>query len=196
MKTASQSGRLALVRHNVLKGYSANRDALVAVLSALAPKLRATQEDDRAIVVNIGLPRTERLALFCSANLTTAIVAADSVVVDVAADCAYRPFVHAVIAGAMSAVLAIREALRSAPVASMSAPCLQLCQQLDVIALMVEGYGLQSAESVLMTRAGVLAAASQGLRESVTAADDNVRCMDDLHYEISPALHVLGETFR
>lgn len=185
--------RLALTRHHVKNPHAVDRRAL---LLALAAQLPCSQEGERSIVVNVGEPGTERVVLFCSANVTPDIVAADTVVVDVAVDSAYRTFVRSVIASATSTVLALREALRSVPLPGMGAPCQQLCQQLDVIALMTEGYGLQSGDSGQQALAGGLAAASQRLRESVTATDDNVRCMDDLHYDVSPALHAVDETFR
>lgn len=191
-QVSTQPVRLALTRHLVPNPSAPNRETFIAALLA---QLQNDSGRERSIIVNVGEAGTERLVLFCSANLTAPIVAAGTVAVDVAAVSAYRPFVRSIVAGARGAVLTIREALRSVPVVSVSTACLQLCQQLDVIALMAEGYALQSGDDAQQARAQALLSASQALRESATRTDDNVRCMDDLHYEVSPALHAVDETF-
>lgn len=184
--------RLPLFRQEVRVDQPASLDALLARLHVRIP---GTQTAERAIVINIGECGAERLVLFCAANASPTLLAAETVLVDVAADSVYRPFVRSIIAGAAGAALAIRDALRSAPVSSLAHVFAQLCQQLDVVALMAEGYALQRRDAELLAQAGAVSAASRALRESAAMHDDNVRCMDDLHYEVTPALQRLDQRF-
>lgn len=190
-RTPAEPSRLHLMRHQVNIGRPPDLDALRERLSA---QLQRGRLGERVIVVNIGRLGSERLVMFCSDNARE-VLSSETVLVDAAVDTEYRPFVRSVIAGVMSKVCALREALRSTDVFSLAAACGQLCQQLDACALMAEGYAMQSTGDGLITCAGALAAASRAFRESAAVYRDNVRCMDDLHYEIMPALNGVERYF-
>ena len=202
MQAAAEPVRLRLERQQIhIAGASDTSDTsgasdTDALLAAVTAQLSSNPQTPRAIIVNIGPLGAERLVLFCSANLGASIAQARTVVVDVAADTAYRAFARSMVAAAVRAVGGLRDVLRTAPVASVGVQCAQVCQQLDAIALMAEGYALQRTNSEVASAASALAAAVRLLRESAGVHEDNVRCMDDLQYEATPALAAIDRCFR
>src|SRR5207253_1307589 len=88
---------------------------------------------------------------------------------------------------------ALRSVLRTRYVSELSTEVTAFLALLDQLALLVEGYLLQrGAESVETPSIGAL---RDGLATSSFTFADNCRCMDDLHYEIVPALQALLRCF-
>lgn len=192
-RAAPEPARLRLERQPV---HLAAPSDIQALLAALAKQVSLNGQSGDAVVVNIGSFGAEHLVLFCSANLGPAIANAQTVVVDVTDGTAYRAFARAVVESAIRSVGGLREAMRAVPVSLLGVQCVQVSQQLDTTALMVEGYALQRTHSELTLAAAALAAATRLFKESARVHEDNVRCMDDLRYEVMPALARIDRCLR
>ncbi len=106
----------------------------------------------------------------------------------------YQQVMRDKIARIAGATRELRARLRSRFVVELAADLDGLVQQLDQLLFLVNGYAMQDWRPRVTRLVETLTTVRKELTESVTACD-NVRCMDDLHYDIVPVLNGLLEVF-
>jgi len=100
------------------------------------------------------------------------------------------------IAQVAQSMLSLRAALRNHYVADPTAQIREFISQLEPVLLLLKCYTLQNAGSGIAEHVRKLQDLSGQLATSSFEHGDNVRCMDDLQYQILPVLNKLLKVFR
>jgi hypothetical protein len=96
----------------------------------------------------------------------------------------------------IQSLLDLRSALRTQHVADLAAQIRDFLPRLDPILLLLQCYALQNTRSGVEDQVRKLESLRAQFVTSVFEHGDNVRCMDDLQYQILPALKLLLKIFR
>lgn len=162
-----------------------------ALLNAVSPLMQAEQVDGVPgpfSIVNIGVEGGAPLRLFCRANVSAVLAAhAGTLTVELAPTPQYVQFASQGIDLTRSVADAVAAMLRTEPVATCVPQVTELRQRLELMALLVDGYGLQVGSLRLAELAQRI---GQGARTllACTGHGDNSACLDALRYELLPAL--------
>lgn len=90
----------------------------------------------------------------------------------------------------------LRPLLRDRFLQELGAEVSAFLQHLDQLVFLLHGYALQDWRPRVTRLVKTLSGLGGQLAQSAGEYSDNVRCMDDLHYEILPTLNGLGEIFN
>lgn len=149
------------------------------------------------VVVNIADSAEMRPVLFSEENLHTILTAApESLFVEALPLGEYKKLMRDKINLVMQSAISLRAALRTNYVADLAAQVRDFLRQLDQLLLMLRCYALQKARSSAAEDVRKLQILPGQLAASSFKYGDNVRCMDDLQYQILPALKNLVKVFR
>jgi hypothetical protein len=106
---------------------------------------------------------------------------------------AYRSVVTGKLRGMMSAASALRGSLRERPAGDCAEGIRALVAGILQAAAIVGALAFQRSSDELHTHAQAIHRLAAQLAASAFEHADNVRCMDDLHYEIVPRLTAAAE---
>jgi len=137
------------------------------------------------VVVNVASSIEPNPVLFSEENLRALLADAPE----------YKKLMRDKIDQVARALLSLRAALRTSYVADMAGQVRDFVRQLDQTLLMLKCYALQNAQSGVAENVQKLQVLIGQLAASSFMHGDNVRCMDDLQYEILPALKALLRVF-
>jgi hypothetical protein len=149
------------------------------------------------VVVNIAASAEMKPVLFSEENLHTILAGGpESLVVEALALGEYRKLVGDKIDQAVHWTLSLRAMLRTQFVAELAAQVREFVAGLEQILPLLNCYALQKTGSGVAEDLQKLRNSLRGLTASWREHGDNVRCMDDLQYEILPVLKRLLKMFR
>lgn len=141
------------------------------------------------VVVNIADSAEMRPVLFSEENLHTILTATpESLFVEALPLGEYKKLMRDKINLVVQSAISLRAALRTNYVADLAAHVRDFLRQLDQILLMLRCYALQKAQSSVAKNVQKLQILPGQLAASSFEHGDNVRCMDDLQYQILPVL--------
>ena len=148
------------------------------------------------VVVNVASSIEPNPVLFSEENLRALLAdAPESLFVEALPLGEYKKLMRDKIDQVARALLSLRAALRTSYVADMAGQVRDFVRQLDQTLLMLKCYALQNAQSGVAENVQKLQVLIGQLAASSFMHGDNVRCMDDLQYEILPALKALLRVF-
>lgn len=149
------------------------------------------------VVVNIAESAEMKPILFSEENLHAILAdAPESLFVEALPLGKYKKLMCDKIDHAVESTLALRAMLRTQYVADLAAQGRDFLAKLDQILLLLNCYALQNAQSSVAESVQKLRNSLGQLTASSCEHGDNVRCMDDLQYEILPVLKKLLKLFR
>jgi hypothetical protein len=158
--------------------------------------LEAISRLPNLVVVNLVSPIHSKPVCFCTENLRAMLTdAPGSLLVETLPGAEYKRVVTDAIDQTAQVAAGLRAALRSQPVAGLTGEVADFLLRLDPLLLLLDGFVLQRAD----LRLGPSMLKLRDLRGQVAASwfehEDNVRCMDDLQYEILPSLRSIRKAF-
>jgi hypothetical protein len=148
------------------------------------------------VVVNIAESMDSPAVALSHDNLSAVVAqAGDSLVVEALPFQMYQRIMRDKIEQIIDEAAAIRGVLRNRAVADIGPEADRLARYLEQLHFLLGGYTLQQANPDLSQAIQGLETLRDQLLRSAFEYQDNVRCMDDLHYEIVPALRKIGAYF-
>jgi len=147
------------------------------------------------VVVNLVEPTNRTLAL--SAETLRAALAGgpDSLVVQSLPRDVYRRVMCGKVERVAVEAAGLRGELRHRFVNDLAVELAGFLQHLDQLLFLLHGYALQDWRPRVTRLVQALTDLRTQLARSAAEHRDNVRCMDDLHYEIVPTLAALAQVF-
>lgn len=159
--------------------------------------LQAISSLQDLVVVNIADSAEMRPILLSEENLHAILAdAPESLFVEALPLGEYKKLMRDKIDQVVQSAISLRATLRTNYVADLAAQVRDFLKQLDQIFLMLKCYALQNAQSSVAENVQKLQILLGQLAASSFEHGDNVRCMDDLQYQILPALKNLLKMFR
>ncbi len=149
------------------------------------------------VVVNVGVPGEEIPPLFCEENLRTILAAAPhELLIEAMPVGEYKELVRVKVGRGIQLLLALRAGLRTSYVADLTAQVGEFLRELEELLLMMGCWNLRQARPDVNKEVGRLDTLRGQLAASAFELGDNVRCMDDLQYQILPVLESLSKAFK
>jgi hypothetical protein len=148
------------------------------------------------IVVNISASAGGPSVALSDENLAAALAEPGrTLAADALPDAVYFQIMSGKIAEAIGESEAFRGTLASHSVAELGAGADRIARHLEQIHFLLRGYALQRPQAGLNDSIQELERLRDQFVRSAFEHFDNVRCMDDLHYEIVPALQGIASMF-
>ena len=148
------------------------------------------------VMVNVGAATETKRLFFCAANLDALLaIHPEELVVEALPEAGYKQLARQTVDQVIQAAQALRTALRTQYVADAGAGVVDLVLRVDRLTLLLDGYALQRPRPEICQAADRLRRVRDELASSSVPSGDNVRCMDDLQYEMLPALQAIRQLF-
>jgi hypothetical protein len=148
------------------------------------------------VVVNVAESMDSPAVALSHDNLSAVLAqAGDSLVVEALPFQMYQRIMRDKIEQMIDEAAAMRGALRTRVVADLGPEADRLARHLEQLHFLLGGYSLQRSNRDLPQAIQELETLRDQLLQSALEYQDNVRCMDDLHYEIVPALRKITAYF-
>jgi hypothetical protein len=158
--------------------------------------LRALSRLPAVVVVNIVEPSGKAKLLSEESLMAALAEAPETLTVDALRADAFSAVMRQNVEAGRREAEALRRLLRDRPVSDLGAEVAAVLRHLDQLLLLLTGYALQRDNAAVPRLGHALATLREQMAASAGQFADNVRCMDDLHYEIVPALEKLWNMFR
>jgi hypothetical protein len=151
--------------------------------------LRRFSHEQHLVVLNVATAAAMRPVFLCEENLSAVLAGAPAeLCVEALPRGAFRTLACDRIAESVQASLSLRVALRTQRVVDLASQANSLLSQLHQLVLLLECAVLQGTQPAAADNVRTLRNVSAQFAGSSFEHGDNVRCMDDLQYEILPTL--------
>jgi hypothetical protein len=178
--------RAEYARHAVPVADAGNIRAVLRALGAL-PGL---------IVVNLVEPGGAATVALSEESLANLLATGpETLIVETLPRATYQRVMRDKIELATREAIALRTILCSCAIGDVPTEASTVVRHVDQILFLLRSYALQDGRSRVTALIDALAARRQRLAESCFESGDNVRCMDDLQYEVVPVLQDVAQLF-
>jgi hypothetical protein len=168
----------------------------VADAGSTAQVLRAIGALPDVIVVNLVEANGTSTVALSEETLTSLLATgAEAIVVETLPRVTYQRVMRDTIDLATREAIALRTILCSCAVIDVPTEAGTVLRHIDQILFLLRSYALQDGRPRLTRVIDALAERRQRLAESCFESGDNVRCMDDLQYEVVPVLRDVTRLF-
>jgi hypothetical protein len=168
----------------------------VAEAGSTSQVLRAIAALPEVVVVNlVEASGTGTTALSEDALSSLLATGPDAIVVEALPRVTYQRVMRDKIELATREAVALRTILCSCAIGDVPTEAGTVLRHIDQILFLLRSYALQDTRSKLPRLIDALAERRQRLAESCFESGDNVRCMDDLQYEVVPVLQDVSRVF-
>lgn len=179
-------GRTEYSRHSVAVADASNAPQVLRALAALP----------EVVVVNLVETSGATTVAFSEESLSSLLATAPAaIVVEALPRATYERVMRDKIELATREAIALRTILCSCAIVDVPTEASTVLRHVDQILFLLRSYALQDTRSRTTRVIESLAERRQRLADSCFESGDNVRCMDDLQYEVVPVLQEVTRLF-